>query len=176
MSWSEPEVCYADPEACGNDPEPTLVASEDGVTWTAVDTDGLGELDEVTGTADGRVLVMSGGGGGGEADLHTWPADVPLPEADQPATPPTVELVEVPKGEGSRGGGSLPRTALHPLRRRLALRRGPLLAPHRRGPDFGGDSGIVYGYGTVGADGVLEYSRRTAACATTSSRGTLGCD
>jgi hypothetical protein len=178
MSWSEPEVCYADPEACGHDPEPTLVASEDGVTWTAVDTDGLGELDEVTGTADGRVLVMSGGGGGGEADLHTWPADVPLPEADQPATPPTVELVEVPKGEDPEAG-----VRYHaPLYTHCGVDW--LFFTDRSwhrtddGPDFGGDSGIVYGYGTVGADGVLEYSLEDGSVvATYEQQGNApGCD
>ncbi|HET9420343.1 MAG TPA: hypothetical protein VFO49_04340 [Nocardioides sp.] len=158
MSWSQPEVCYADPDACGHDPEPTLVASEDGVSWTAVDADGLGELDEVTGTADGRVLVMAGGGGDAAVDVHTWPAGRPLPEADQPATPPTVELVEVPKGEDPEPG---------------VLYHAPLYTHcgvdwlffadrswHRTddGPAFGTDSGMVYGYATVGADGVLEYS------------------
>ena len=158
LSWSQPEVCYADPDACGHDPEPTLVASEDGVTWSAVDTGGLGELDEVAGTADGRVLVMAGGQGDVAVDLHTWPAGVALPEADQPATPPTVELVEVAKGEDPEPG-----VRYHaPLYTHCGV-DWLFFADrswHRTddGPDFGTDSGMVYGYATVGADGVLEYS------------------
>jgi hypothetical protein len=177
-SWSQPEVCYADPDACGRDPEPTLVASEDGVTWTAVDTRGLGELDEVTGTADGRVLVMSGGGGGGEIDLHTWPAGVPLPETDQPATPPTVEVIEVPEGENPEPG-----VRYHaPLYTHCGV-DWLFFADrswHRTddGPDFGMDGGTVYGYATVGANGVLEYSLDDGTVvATYEQRGNApGCD
>jgi len=85
MSWSEPEVCYADPDQCGRNPEAMLVSSEDGATWTGVDTDGLGELDQVAGATDGRILVIAGGGGGGPVDIHTW-AGGDLPVSDGPAT------------------------------------------------------------------------------------------
>ena len=68
-------------------------------SWTAVDTRGLGELDQVAGAADGRILVMAGGGGSASVDLHSWPSGAYLPVADEPATPRTVELVELPEAE-----------------------------------------------------------------------------
>lgn len=178
MSWSQPEVCYADPGQCGRNPEPTLVSSEDGATWTAVDTEGLGEIDEVTGTADGRVLVMSGGEGEAAVDLHTWPADTPLPVADEPATPKTVELVEVPKGEDPEVG-----VRYHaPLYTHCGVEW--LFFADRSwrrtddGPDFGSDEGMVYGFATVDENGVLEYSLADGSVvATYEQRGNApGCD
>jgi hypothetical protein len=178
MSWSRPEVCYADPEQCGRSPEPTLVSSEDGATWTAVDTDGLGEIDEVTGTADGRVLVMSGGEGEAPVDLHTWPAGRALPVADDPATPKTVELVEVPKGEDPEVG-----VRYHaPLYTHCGVEW--LFFADRSwrrtddGPEFGSDQGMVYGFATVDEDGVLEYSLADGTVvATYEQRGNApGCD
>lgn len=178
MSWSRPEVCYADPEQCGRNPVPTLVSSEDGVSWTAVDTGDLGELDEVTGTADGRVLVMSGGDGDAPVDIHTWPAGTTLPVADEPASPKTVDLVEVPKGEDPEAG-----VRYHaPLYTHCGV-DWLFFADrswHRTddGPDFGSDAGMVYGFATVDEQGVLEYSLADGTVvATYEQRGNApGCD
>ncbi len=178
MSWSGPEVCYADPDACGHDPGPTLVSSADGVTWTAVDADGLGELDTITGTTDGRVLVMSGGEGDAAAEVHTWPPGEPLPEAAEPATPPTVELVEVPKGEDPEPG-----VRYHaPLYTHCGVDW--LFFADRSwkrtdgGEDFGSDGGMVYGYATVDEAGVLEYSLDDGAVVATYEQNdhAPGCD
>lgn len=171
-TWSRPEVCYADPEQCGREVGPTLVSSSDGSSWTGVDTEDLGELDQVVGTADGRVLVMAGDEGGTAVEVHTWPAGTGLPVAEQPAVPETVELVEVPEGEEPEPG-----VRYHaPLYTHCGVEW--LFFADRSwrrtdgGPAFGEDQGMVYGYATVGEDGVLEYSLATGeVVATYEERG-----
>jgi hypothetical protein len=178
MSWSEPEVCYADPEQCDRSPEPMLVSSQDGATWTGVDTDGLGELDQVGGTTGGRVLVMAGGEGEAAVDIHTW-AGGDLPVAEEPATPKTVELVEVPKGEDPEVG-----VRYHaPLYTHCGVDW--LFFADRSwrrtdggSDDFASEMGTVYGFATVREDGVLEYSLDDGTVvATYEQRGNApGCD
>lgn len=95
MSWSSPEVCYADLDQCGQDPPARLVTSPDGSTWTAVDLPI--EPDVITGTADGRVLVL-----GVDADgvvVHTIESGASPPAAPETDDPKTVELVTVDEGE-----------------------------------------------------------------------------
>lgn len=170
QSWSEPEVCYADLDQCGQNPGPRVVASVDGVEWTAVDLPGDGEVDEIAGTDDGRLLVMTGEGGG--VSVRTWPAGADLPEAAEPAVPETVELVTLPEGERPEVG-----VRYHfPLFTHCGIQQiwfgdrawrrtddGPGYetgagdeAPEGWPVPEGG--GTVYGYATLSADGVLEYT------------------
>ena len=98
-SWSEPGLCYADITLCQQDSSVTLYASDDGDTWSRVDTSGIGggeagEVDEATGTDDGRVLALRLGADG--LEVHAWPADTDLPTASEPV-PQSVELTSVPK-------------------------------------------------------------------------------
>lgn len=94
--FPEPAACYADLDGCAERPRAGLYASDDGVTWGRVDTSGLGEVDDVVGTRDGRTVVLTGDGDARAA--YTWPAGTPLPEADEPALPATVELVTPAEG------------------------------------------------------------------------------
>lgn len=98
--WSDPGVCYAEIELCRQDSVVTLYSSVDGDTWTRVDTSGIGagedgEVDEVAGTADGRVVAIQVRAA--EVRVHTWPAAASLPAAPKPSGPAAVELVEVPE-------------------------------------------------------------------------------
>ncbi|MQW77440.1 hypothetical protein GHK92_16320 [Nocardioides sp. dk4132] len=103
MSWSEPEVCYADLAQCGRDPEPRVVTSTDGTDWAAVDlVDVADGPDAVAGTADGRVLVLTVAAHG--PVVHTLPAGTTPPVAAAPLEPETVELVTVPHGEPPQVG------------------------------------------------------------------------
>jgi hypothetical protein len=95
MSWIRPEVCYADLAQCGNIPEPQLVTSTDGLDWTAVDLPG--EPDEITGTADGRVLVLAVIRQG--LVVHTLAAGSSPPEAPASSRPKTIDLVTLEEGE-----------------------------------------------------------------------------
>lgn len=100
-SWQEPEVCYADITVCQQDSQVTLYASDDGDTWSRIDTSGIGagedgEVDEVVGRPDGAVLALRGAGD--HVTVHTWPAGADLPtEAESEA--PRAELVQVGEGE-----------------------------------------------------------------------------
>lgn len=98
-SWSEPEVCYADITLCQQDSRVALYASDDGDSWSRVDTSGIGdgeegEVDEAIGTDDGRVLALRHGADG--LEVHVWPAGTDLPTASEPVEQ-SVELTSVPK-------------------------------------------------------------------------------
>lgn len=94
-SWSSPEVCYADLGQCGQSPGPRTVTSEDGAAWTAVAVPG--EPDGITGTADGRALVLGVEGHG--VVVHTLPSGTAPPPAPLADEPETVELVTLEEGE-----------------------------------------------------------------------------
>lgn len=102
MSWSEPEVCYADLDQCGQAPEPSLVTSTDGSAWADVTlpggTDGL---DEIVGTDDGRVLAVTVVAGG--LDVYTLLTGTEPPPADAAAEPQRVDLIEPPKSGPEAG-------------------------------------------------------------------------
>ncbi len=106
-AWAEPEVCYADLDRCLADSVVVLHASDDGDRWRPIDTTGIGsgenaEVDEVTGTDDGRVIAVQVRPG--EVRLHTWPGGTELPDAERAASPEPVELVTVPEnGEPEPG-------------------------------------------------------------------------
>ncbi|WP_183099361.1 WD40/YVTN/BNR-like repeat-containing protein [Nocardioides pelophilus] len=191
MSWSRPEVCYADLEQCGYErrPQPRLVTSEDGAIWSAVDVPGS-EVDEVAGTADGRTLVMTAERGG--VAVHTWPSGAELPESDQPAGPRTVDLVTLPEGAepevGVRyhepmyvhcgmewlwfGDATWRRTDDGPGLETGAGEGAPEGWPLVEGQQ------TLYGFATVRADGVLEYSLEDGTVIATYQRrdGAPGCD
>lgn len=169
-SWSEPEVCYADLAQCGQDPEPQLVSSADGVEWTAVELPDDGETDEVVGAADGRLLVMAAERAG--VAVHSWPAGSELPVAAGPAVPERVDLVTLPEGQEPEVG-----VRYHlPLYTHCGIERIWVGDQTWRRTDDGpgyetgaGDDvpdgwpvpeggGNVYGYATLRADGVLEYT------------------
>lgn len=171
-SWSEPGVCYADLDRCLADSVVVLHTSEDGDRWRAVDTGGIGsgeeaEVDEVTGTADGRVVAMQLRGDG--VRLHTWPAGVDLPEAEEEGSAAPVELVEVPK-DGELEPGVRYHAPLH-LHCGMdwlhlgdeAWRRsddGPEVetgAGDAIDPDWPVAQQTLFGYATL-VDGVVEYS------------------
>lgn len=171
--WESPAVCYADIARCQADSTVTLHASSDGVRWRAVDTSGIDsgegdEVDQVTGTADGRTVALQV-----RADdvlLHTWPAgsELPLSAASAPPDPP--ELVEVP-----RDGKPEPGVRYHaPLYVHCGMdwlylgdrawRRSD------EGPDLETGAGdevdtswplaqqTIFGFATLTDDGVVEYS------------------
>lgn len=189
-SWSEPEVCYADLDQCGRSPEPSLVASDDGSDWTTVDTRGLGEIDQVAGLGDGRLLVMTGEGEG--RTVHTWPAGDDLPVAEQPALPETVELVTLAEGEEPETGVRYH----HPLYTHCGIdwvwfgdttwRRTDDGPDYETGagdeaPDgwpVPPDGGNVFGYATVLGDGTLEYTDEDGSVLATYEErsGAPGCD
>lgn len=172
-SWSEPEVCYADIELCRQDSAVVLYASDDGDRWERVDTSGIGpgedgEVDQVTGTADGRVVAMQVRGD--FVRFGFWPDGAPLPVVDAPGAPPTVDLVEVP------GNGELePGVRYHaPLFVHCGMdwlylgdrawRRsddGPDLetgAGDPADPTWPVAGQTIFGYATLGDDGVVDYS------------------
>ena len=169
-SWSEPEVCYADLDQCGQSPGPQVVSSADGGEWAAVDLPGDGETDEIAGTADGRLLVMAADQGG--VALHTWASGVDLPVSGERAVPETIDLVTLPEDEDPEVG-----VRYHlPLYTHCGIQRIAFGDQSWKrtddGPDYetgAGDEspdgwpvpeagGNVYGYATLRADGVLEYT------------------
>lgn len=168
QSWSSPEVCYADLDQCGANPPPRVVASADGTSWTAIDLPDS-EIDEVVGTDDGRILVLAAEGG---VVVRTWPAGAELPVADGPATPETVELRMLDEGEEPTVGV----TYAAPLYTHCGIDwfwfGETTWKRTDGGPDYetgAGDGvpegwpvppngGSVYGYATVGEDGVLTYT------------------
>jgi len=99
-SWSRPEVCYADLDQCGQDPAPRLVTSPDGSAWTAVDLPD--DPDQITGTVDGRVLVLGMDGHG--VVVHTLAGGTSPPQAPAPAEPNRVELVTLDEGVSPETG------------------------------------------------------------------------
>jgi hypothetical protein len=99
-SWIRPEVCYADLDQCGQDPAPRLVTSADGSDWTAVDL--LVEPEIITGTSDGRALILGVDGDG--VVVHTVAAGAAPPAAPATPEPKTVELVTLDEGEAPQTG------------------------------------------------------------------------
>ena len=101
-TYGDPAVCYADLTQCdgaAGDDVAVLLASEDGETWSVVDTSGLDVGDELVGlvgTDDGRLsmahLVDRG------LVVHGWPRGEPLPVGRLPADPERVDLVTVAEG------------------------------------------------------------------------------
>ncbi|WP_154402896.1 sialidase family protein [Nocardioides speluncae] len=165
-AWSRPEVCYADLGQCGRAPDAALFASEDGVDWTRLDTTGLGEVDEVAGTDSGSTLVLAGADGG--LSLGTWPAGADLPVGQGPADPHTIELT-TPPADGQPEVGVRYHAPFYvhcgmdwfwlgetTWRRTDA---GPgLEAGAEATADWPVSGQMIYGYATVQADGLLEYS------------------
>jgi hypothetical protein len=192
MNWSRPEVCYADLEQCSYErqPQPRVVTSADGATWSAVEVPGQEEASSIAGTADGRTLVMTAQRGG--VAVHTWPSGSELPESEQPAGPRTVELVTLPEGRepevGVRyhepmyvhcgmdwlwfGDATWRRTDDGP-----GVETGAGQGPPEGWPLVEGQQ-TLYGYATVRADGVLEYSLEDGTVIATYERrdGAPGCD
>lgn len=190
VRWSSPEVCYADLAQCGQAPPAALVATADGEHWTRFDAPGSGPVDAVTGTADGRVLVLRRTEGG--VSVATWPGGAPLPPSPEPAAPRTVHLVTLPEGKKPVVGVRY----AYPLHTHCGVSRtwfGGV--PWQRtdgGPGYetgAGDDpiagwpippggGSVYGYATLGADGVLTYTDADGTVLATYERAAKGflCD
>lgn len=99
-SWSRPEVCYADLGQCGQGPGPRLVSSRNGLAWTAVALPD--EVDEITGTADGRVLAVGTLRDG--VAVHTLPAGTTPATAPAAPEPRTVALVTLEEGHQPKVG------------------------------------------------------------------------
>ncbi|XBB68457.1 hypothetical protein ABFU82_03860 [Nocardioides sp. WV_118_6] len=166
--WSRPEACYADLDQCGAGagPGPRLAVSEDGAHWRAV----LGptDVDAAAATADGRLLVLRSGAKG--RFLDTWPAGVPLADAPGLDRPRTVDLVRLAEGERPAVGTRY----AAPLYTHCGIDRiwfgeqswqrtddGPGYEAGDRPPagwPIPPGGGSVYGYATLGADGVLTYA------------------
>lgn len=191
-SWSRPEVCYADIDQCGYDqqPAPRLVGSTDGSSWTAIALPNGQEASAIAGTHDGRLLAMVEDEGG--VAVLTWPAGTELPVAPEPARPETVALVTLAEGDrpevGMRynapmfvhcgmewlwfGGATWQRTDGGPGVETGAGQDAPDGWPLAAGQQ------TLYGYATVRADGVLEYSLEDGTVIATYERrsGAPGCD
>jgi hypothetical protein len=172
--WSDPAICYADLRQCGvgNPSDVDLVySSEDGDAWSVVDTTDLGTGDElvgVVGTDVGRVslahVVRDG------LAVHTWSAGSALPDGRPPAEPKRVDLVTVPEGEEPEPGVRY-HAPLHLHCGMDWLYLGD--RPWQRtdgGPDVETGAGdapddawpvsgeTMYGYATLGEDGVVSYT------------------
>ena len=189
MSWSEPEVCYADLDQCGQDPGPRVVSSVDGVDWVAVDLP-EDEVDEIAGTADGRLLVIAVERGG--IALHSWPAGADLPRAADPALPEVAELVTLPEGEEAEVGVRYHEPMFvhcgmdwlwfgDTTWRRTDDGPGVETGAGQEAPDdwpLAEQQQTLYGYATVRSDGVLEYSLEDGTVIATYERrsGAPGCD
>ncbi|GAB2874506.1 WD40/YVTN/BNR-like repeat-containing protein [Nocardioides pacificus] len=100
MSWSRPEVCYADLDQCGRSPGPRPVTSTDGAAWSGVELPG--EPETITGTANGRVLALTVDGEG--VAVHTLEPGVSPPAAPEETEPRTVDLVTLEEGERGEVG------------------------------------------------------------------------
>ncbi len=92
-SWRQPEICYADITLCQQDSRVALYASDDGDGWSRVDTTGIGEgeageVDQVSGTDDGRVVALQVGSD--DVTLSVWPGTVYLPVSAEPDEPAAV--------------------------------------------------------------------------------------
>ncbi|GAA3665426.1 hypothetical protein GCM10022237_26840 [Nocardioides ginsengisoli] len=170
VDWSSPEVCYADLAQCGQQPPAHLLVSDDGERWRAADSPPTAWLDDVVGTADGRVLVLRRERGG--VLVGTWPAGRPLRAAPDDARPRTVDLVTLPRDAKPEVGVRY----AAPLFTHCGISRIVFGATWWQrtddGPDYetgAGDEpipgwpiprggGDVYGFATLGADGTLTYA------------------
>jgi hypothetical protein len=193
VDWSSPEVCYADLGQCGHQPPARLFAGDlsgDGERWRPVDAASAGTLDDVVGTADGRLLTVRRHGR--EVVVDTWPAGVPLRDAAAEATPRTVDLVTL--GEDARPEVGVRYAA--PLPTHCGVSRiwfgGQAWQRTDGGRDYDAGAGAepipgwpiprgggsVYGFATLGADGVLTYSDADGTVLATYEPATesFGCD
>jgi hypothetical protein len=169
----EAAVCYADLTQCGGGEVSEvgyIHASDEGDTWTVVDTSELDVNDEfvgAAGTSAGAVSfahVVQGG-----TEISTWSGG-PLPRGRTPDAPRRVDLVQVVEGEQPEVG-----VRYHaPLYIHCGmdwLYLGD--APWQRtdgGPDVetgAGDAPVdgwpiagqtIYGFATLGEDGIVRYS------------------
>ena len=122
-AWRDPELCYADITLCQQDNAEVLYVSDDGDRWRRVDTSGIGtgeagEVDLITGTADGKVVAFTRVvTRHGVMDLAGRRAAPGRGRADEcPAATSTSSARTRPPG-----GPPLRRPAVHPLRDGLAL-------------------------------------------------------
>ncbi len=172
--YSDPAVCYADIEQCrdgaASDVE-VVQASDDGDAWSVVDLADLGVGDElvgVVGTDGGRVVLAHVVKGA--LVLHTWSAGPPLPEGSAPKEPERVDLVTVPEGEDPEPGARYHAPLyLHCGMEWLYLGDQPWQRTDG-GPDIETGAGeapddgwpvageVLFGYATLGPDGVVSYA------------------
>ena len=187
--WESPEACYADLDQCGYaDPDIALYASEDGAQWRRVDTGDSREPDRVAGPADGRTLLLTGERRG--LAVRTWPAGAYLPTDSEPAGPRTVELVTLEEGASPEvgvryhapmyvhcgmdwfwfGDDTWRRTDDGP-----GLETGAGDEPDQEWPV---KDQMIFGFATVDAGGVLEYSIGDGQVIASYERaaGAPGCD
>lgn len=171
---SDPAVCYADLEACSgaaHSDVASIHASADGDSWTIVDTSDLDVGDELiglVGSDDGRVSMAHVVKG--DVVVSSWTAGVELPEGQAPDAPERVELVTVPEGADPEPG-----VRYHaPLYVHCGMDWLYLGDTPWQRTDGGADvetgagddvpggwpmaGQTIYGYATLTADGVVEYS------------------
>ena len=172
-SLGDPALCYADPNECyyGDEVDVTVVfMSNDGDAWSALaspDPDGDSLIGAV-GNASGDVLLAHVVKGG--IAVSRWPAGTPLPEGETPDAPERVDLVTVPEGEDPEPGVRYHAPLyVHCGMDWLYLGDQPWQRTDG-GPDVetgAGDDGpgswpmageTIYGFATLKADGVVEYS------------------
>jgi hypothetical protein len=173
-TYSDPAVCYSDIRQCQDgavaDVEVARV-SEDGDAWTVVDTTGLAAGDELVGavgTDDGRVVLAHVKGAG--LVVHSWSAGSPLPSRRPPAAPTRIELVTVAEGEDPEPGVRYHAPLfLHCGMEWLYLGNRPWQRTDG-GPDVETGAGdapddrwpvsgqTLFGYATLGQDGVVSYT------------------
>ncbi len=165
-SWNKPEVCYADLSQCGKSPPPLMMASTDGVDWTAVLS--LGGYDGITGTTSGRVIALEGNTP--KLSVHTLTAGAEPPAAPTRTEPETVRLDTVP-----RNGSPTVGVRYHaPMYLHCGMDTFHLGSTVWQRTDDGSDletgagdrpiedwpvvGQMLYGYATLTAEDVLEYS------------------
>lgn len=172
--FTDPAVCYADFDQCGHQGDQSGVgyihASDDGDLWSVVDTSELDLGDElvgVVGAADGGVSFAH------QLDgilITSWRGGSALPEGGVIEEPERIELVTVPEGEDPEPGVRY-HAPMHVHCGMEWLYLGG--TPWQRsdgGPDVETGAGddpsadwpmageTIYGYATLGDDGVVRYS------------------
>lgn len=172
-SMEDPALCYADLDSCyyGGESDVTVVfMSEDGDRWSVLDLSGADVNDEIvglTGTPSGPTLLAHVDKG---VVVSAWPPEAALPEGDAPAAPERVELVTVAEGERPEVGVRYHAPLyIHCGMEWLYLGDEPWQRTDG-GPDVetgAGDGPVdgwpiagqtIYGFATLGEDGVVQYS------------------
>jgi hypothetical protein len=170
---SDPAVCYADLETCSgaaSSDAASIHASADGDSWSIVDTSDLDVGDELIGVvgSGGRVsmahVVKNG------LVVSSWAAGVDLPEGEAPDSPERVDLVTVAEGEDPEPGVRYHAPLyVHCGMDWLYLGDTPWQRTDG-GPDVETGAGddvpggwpmagqTIYGFATLTAAGVVEYS------------------
>jgi hypothetical protein len=170
--FDDPERCYADLDLCLQDSAEVLYASADGDVWQRIDTSGIGEGEAgevwtVGGPPEGPLVALTGTRQG--IATWSWPADQPLPTEAEP-TEPTTDVVVLGESDPIEPGATYGVPLYIHCGMDWLFVGGEAWQRTDGGPDIETGAGdaidpgwpvaqqTIFGFATLGEDGVIEYS------------------